>query len=54
MSYMKRYFEWAVEKLFNDGFGTYEECLDYIIATPNEYLPRWLNMQAYIRELNKR
>ena len=51
MSYMKRYLEWAVEKLEKCGFGTYEECMDYMMATPDEYLPRWINTQAYVKEL---
>ena len=54
MSYMKRYFEWAIEKLQQMDFGTYEECADYLMSTPNECLPRWINMQAYVKELNKR
>jgi hypothetical protein len=53
MSYMKRYLEWACDRLQEMDFGTYEECMDYLMTTPNEYLPRWINVQAYIKERNK-
>lgn len=53
MSYMKRYLEWAVEKLEKSGFGTWNECMEYMQTTCNEDLPSFVTMQAYVKELKK-
>lgn len=53
MSYMKRYLEWAIERLVNSGFGTHDECMEYMMSTSNEDLPSFVTMQAYVKDIKK-
>lgn len=50
MSYTKRYLEWALDKLDKAGFGTEEECMDYMESVPNDWRPTWLTVEAYLKE----
>ena len=54
MSYTKRYLEWALCKLFDNGFGTWDECMDFMESVPNDWRPTWLTVEAYLEETKQK